>query len=40
LGAVSKVVKMAIADESSPLHGKKEEDIIAGNGRIQPEKPP
>jgi len=35
LGAVSKVIQMAIADESSPLYGKKEEDIIAGNGRIQ-----
>ena len=35
LGAVSKVVKMAIADENSPLHGKKEEDIVASNGRIQ-----
>jgi xanthine dehydrogenase YagR molybdenum-binding subunit len=35
LGAISKVIKMAIADQSSPLHGKKEEDIMATNGRIQ-----
>lgn len=35
LGAVSKVIQMAIADQSSPLNGKKEEDIITSNGRIQ-----
>ena len=35
LGAVSKVVKMAIADEKSPLYGKKEEDIVVNSGRIQ-----
>jgi xanthine dehydrogenase YagR molybdenum-binding subunit len=35
LGAVSKVIKMAIADQNSPLHGRKEEDIITSNGRIQ-----
>jgi len=29
------LLKWLFADESSPLHGKKEEDIIAGNGRIQ-----
>lgn len=34
LGAISKLIKLAIADENSPLHGKKEEDIIADNGRI------
>jgi len=34
LGAVSKLTKMAIADPASPLHGKKEEDIIAGNGQL------
>ena len=26
---------MSVADESSPLHGKQEEDIVATNGRIQ-----
>jgi xanthine dehydrogenase YagR molybdenum-binding subunit len=35
LGVVSKVIKLAIADNSSPLYGKKEEDIMANNGRIQ-----
>jgi xanthine dehydrogenase YagR molybdenum-binding subunit len=34
IGAISNVVKMAIADENSPLHGHKEEDIVADNGRI------
>jgi xanthine dehydrogenase YagR molybdenum-binding subunit len=34
LGAVSKVIAMAIADQASPLHGLKEEDIMAANGRI------
>lgn len=34
LGAVSKLIKLAIADENSPLNGYKEEDIIADNGRI------
>jgi xanthine dehydrogenase YagR molybdenum-binding subunit len=34
LGAVSKVVKLAIADKSSPLYGHTEDDIIAANGRI------
>lgn len=34
LGAISKLVKMAIADPASPLHGHKEEDIIADNGRL------
>jgi xanthine dehydrogenase YagR molybdenum-binding subunit len=34
LGALDKVVKMAIADTNSPLHSQKPEDIIAGNGRI------
>jgi xanthine dehydrogenase YagR molybdenum-binding subunit len=34
LSAVNKLVKMAIADNASPLHGQKEEDIIADNGRI------
>jgi xanthine dehydrogenase YagR molybdenum-binding subunit len=34
LGAVSKLINMAIADENSPLHGHKEADIVADNGRI------
>ena len=34
LGAVSKLIKMAIADPHSPLNTKDEEDIIADNGRI------
>jgi xanthine dehydrogenase YagR molybdenum-binding subunit len=34
LGAVNKVVKMAIADGKSPLFGKKEEDIVARDERI------
>jgi xanthine dehydrogenase YagR molybdenum-binding subunit len=34
LGAVSNAAKLAIADENSPLHGQKEGDIIADNGRI------
>ncbi|MGH7237560.1 MAG: xanthine dehydrogenase family protein molybdopterin-binding subunit, partial [Candidatus Saccharimonadales bacterium] len=34
LGVVDKVVKTAVADSHSPLHGQKQEDIIAGSGRI------
>lgn len=34
LGAVNKLIKMAIADSGSPLHGYKEEDIVAANGRL------
>ena len=34
LGAVNKVVKMVIADAKSPLHGLKEEEVIAQNGGI------
>jgi xanthine dehydrogenase YagR molybdenum-binding subunit len=34
LGAISKLVSTAIADSNSPLHGYKEADIIADNGRI------
>jgi xanthine dehydrogenase YagR molybdenum-binding subunit len=34
LGAVEKLKKMAIADTASPLHGKKEDDIVAGDGKI------
>ncbi len=32
--ALQKLVQAAIADENSPLHGKKEEDVVAQNGRI------
>lgn len=34
LGAVDKLIKLAIADPGSPLHDQKVEDIITGNGRI------
>ncbi|WP_419800759.1 xanthine dehydrogenase family protein molybdopterin-binding subunit [Mucilaginibacter sp.] len=34
LGTVNKVVKMVIADVKSPLHGLKEEEVIAQNGGI------
>src|ERR1700761_2341287 len=34
LGVVNKAVQLAIADENSPLHGLKEENIIADSGRI------
>ena len=34
LGLISKLIKMAVIDVKSPLHGQKEEDIIAQNGRI------
>src|ERR1700761_2371129 len=34
LGAISKLINLAIGDNASPLHGHKEEDIIADNGRI------
>jgi xanthine dehydrogenase YagR molybdenum-binding subunit len=34
LGAVNKLVKLAIVDASSPLHGYKEEDVIPTNGGI------
>jgi len=34
LGAVSKVVKMVVADAKSPLHGQKEYDIVAQNGGL------
>src|SRR4029077_10913853 len=32
--ALKKIVRAAIADEKSPLHGKKEEEVVAANGRI------
>ncbi|RYY30490.1 MAG: xanthine dehydrogenase family protein molybdopterin-binding subunit [Sphingobacteriaceae bacterium] len=34
LGAVNKVIKAVIADVKSPLHGLKEEDLVAQNGGI------
>ncbi|HEY9003996.1 MAG TPA: xanthine dehydrogenase family protein molybdopterin-binding subunit [Mucilaginibacter sp.] len=34
LGAVAKLIDLAIADQSSPLHGHKAEDIVAENGSI------
>jgi xanthine dehydrogenase YagR molybdenum-binding subunit len=34
LGLVSKLKKMAVADTKSPLHGLKEDDLVAENGRI------
>ena len=34
LGALSKLVKLAVADSSSPLHGYLEPEIVADNGRI------
>lgn len=32
--AVQKLMQVAIADEKSPLHGKKEDELAAANGRI------
>jgi xanthine dehydrogenase YagR molybdenum-binding subunit len=32
--ALKKIVQAAIADEKSPLHGKKEDEVEAGNGRV------
>ncbi|MDB5130515.1 MAG: hypothetical protein JWR02_264 [Mucilaginibacter sp.] len=34
LGVLEKLKKMAILDNTSPLHGHKEEDIVASDGRI------
>jgi xanthine dehydrogenase YagR molybdenum-binding subunit len=34
LGAISKLINLAIADHASPLHGHKAEEVIADNGRI------
>ncbi|MEX8546694.1 MAG: xanthine dehydrogenase family protein molybdopterin-binding subunit [Mucilaginibacter sp.] len=34
LGLVSKLKKMAVADAKSPLHGQKEDDLVAENGHI------
>jgi len=42
LGAKSKMIKLAIADEASPLHGQTENAILVDNGRLfingQPDK--
>ncbi|WP_208645553.1 molybdopterin cofactor-binding domain-containing protein [Mucilaginibacter endophyticus] len=40
LGAISKLIRLAIADPSSPLHGYKEEEIMADNGKIHLIKEP
>jgi xanthine dehydrogenase YagR molybdenum-binding subunit len=32
--ALKKLIQAAIADEKSPLHGRKEEDVMAANGRL------
>ena len=34
--ALKRIVQAAIADEKSPLHGKKEEEVVAANGRVFP----
>ena len=34
LGVISKLINISIADDSSPLHGHKEEDVIAENGIV------
>jgi xanthine dehydrogenase YagR molybdenum-binding subunit len=34
LGVIAKLISLAVSDAASPLHGHKEEDIIADNGRI------
>jgi len=34
LGAIDKIMKMAIADAASPLYGQKSGDIVTGNSRI------
>lgn len=34
LGAIGKVVALAVADGASPIYGHKAEDLMAGNGRI------
>ncbi|RYY22009.1 MAG: xanthine dehydrogenase family protein molybdopterin-binding subunit, partial [Sphingobacteriaceae bacterium] len=40
LGTVNKVVKLVIADAKSPLHGLKEDDLIAQNGGIYSKSKP
>jgi xanthine dehydrogenase YagR molybdenum-binding subunit len=32
--ALKKIVQATIADEKSPLHGKKEDEVVAANGRV------
>jgi xanthine dehydrogenase YagR molybdenum-binding subunit len=32
--ALKKIVQAAIADKTSPLHGKKEDEVVAANGRV------
>ena len=34
LGAVDKLIKMAVGDNGSPLYGQKPENIMTGNGRL------
>lgn len=34
LGAIAKLIDIAVADQSSPLHGYKAEDVVANNGHI------
>jgi xanthine dehydrogenase YagR molybdenum-binding subunit len=34
IGVIEKLKKMAVSDNASPLHGHKEEDIVASDGRI------
>jgi xanthine dehydrogenase YagR molybdenum-binding subunit len=34
LAVIGKLISLAVSDTASPLHGRKEEDIIADNGRI------
>jgi xanthine dehydrogenase YagR molybdenum-binding subunit len=34
LGAITKLINLAIADQASPLHGRNADDVIADNGRI------
>jgi xanthine dehydrogenase YagR molybdenum-binding subunit len=34
LGVIGKLISLAVSDTGSPLHGHKEEDIVADNGRI------
>jgi xanthine dehydrogenase YagR molybdenum-binding subunit len=32
--ALKRIVQAAIADEKSPLHGKREDEVVAANGRV------
>ena len=40
MGAVKKLTEMAVANQSSPLHGFKPEDIVADNGRLYKKNKP